>query len=352
MAAPKKAKVTTLPGNRAPAPSAISEALARSVKRVAPLWSLEHFVAVNPFLGFTEERFEHAARRVSLACDAQLLMPRSFYREELQAGRMQESDLCIALAQSPHLGEITLEAVLEGLQVECDSRSHVAISTCADIATQISGRDWSSLIVERVSHWASGYFDAGQAIWPSPFSDLRPYDAWRREMAIDCSDTVMGLGNAQELLAGLPKSPEALCAFVLRKLAVPEALLDLYLHRLLSSIGGWVAYARYQSWGQELAGESPKWVVDLLAIRLSWEWVLMQEFARDGAELAWRRAVLSQVANADIERPLNSDEIIDQIAQDAFELTWQREAINALAENESTPVGELLRPSTQAVFCI
>ncbi|MFT6772200.1 MAG: hypothetical protein ACJARU_002423, partial [Congregibacter sp.] len=41
-----------------------------------------------------------------------------------------------------------------------------------------------------------------------------------------------------------------------------------------------------------------------------------------------------------------------QIAQDAFELTWQREAINALAENESTPVGELLRPSTQAVFCI
>ncbi|WOJ94480.1 DUF2309 domain-containing protein [Congregibacter variabilis] len=350
MTAKKSATVSTFPGNRAPESSAIRAAISQSVKRVAPLWSLDHFVAVNPFLGFTDERFEHAARRVSLACDAQLLMPRSYYREALESGRMQERDLIAALAQSSHAGEVTLETVLEGLEEDRGSQS--ALATCADIAAHISDRDWPALVVERVSHWASGYFDAGQASWPSPFSDLRPYQAWRREMSIDCTDAVMGLSSAQETFAALPESPEELCEYALTKLAVPEALLDLYLHRLLSSIGGWVAYARYQSWGQELAGESPKWVVDLLAIRLSWELVLMQEFAQSGAELAWRRAVLSQVPSADIERPLNEDEVIDQIAQEAFELAWQRDAINALAANETDSLQKRGRPSAQAVFCI
>ncbi|EAQ96344.1 hypothetical protein KT71_13195 [Congregibacter litoralis KT71] len=352
MTAQKTATVTTLPGSRPPATSVVREALAQAVKRVAPLWSLDHFVAVNPFLGFTEERFEHAARRVSLACDAQLLMPRKFYREALESGRMAQSDIERALSQSAHGDTISLDALLEGLQKERDAQASKALTTCADVAATISGKDWSALIVERVSHWASGYFDAGQASWPSPFRDLRPYEAWRREASIDCSDTVMGLASAQDTIADLPDTPEALCEYALQKLAVPEALLDLYLHRLLASIGGWVAYARYQSWGQELAGESPKWVVDLLAIRLAWELVLMREMATEGAEIAWRRAVQSHVSSADLLRDLNKDEAIDQVLQEAFEHAWQRKAINALAANSSSPDAASARPSAQAVFCI
>ncbi|WOJ95487.1 DUF2309 domain-containing protein [Congregibacter brevis] len=350
----KTATVTRLHSNRSPESSVIREALSKSVKRIAPLWSLEHFVAVNPFLGFTDEPFDRAARRVSLACDAQLLMPRAFYREALRSGRMLTSDIESTLQQSSHAAETGLKTVMDALQKERDLDSRKALISCADVAQQISGHDWPATIVERVSHWASGYFDAGQASWPSPFRDLRPYEAWRREVAIDCSDTVMGLAEAQAIFAELPDTPEDVCEHVLQKLGVPEELLDLYLHRLLSSIGGWVAYARYQSWGQELAGESPKWVVDLLAIRLCWELVLLKELSTDGSEMAWRRALQLQRANADLMRSLSVDEAVDQVLQEAFEYAWQRQAIGALANSQAqeTTDGASARPSAQAVFCI
>jgi hypothetical protein len=41
----------------APAPTALESAIAEACERIAPLWPLKHFVAVNPFLGFTGQSF-------------------------------------------------------------------------------------------------------------------------------------------------------------------------------------------------------------------------------------------------------------------------------------------------------
>ena len=37
------------------------EFIAAACQKVAPLWPLSHFVAVNPFLGYTQQSFESAA---------------------------------------------------------------------------------------------------------------------------------------------------------------------------------------------------------------------------------------------------------------------------------------------------
>ncbi|MBS0244795.1 MAG: DUF2309 family protein, partial [Proteobacteria bacterium] len=34
-------------------------------RRIAPLWPLKHFVAVNPFLGFTQEPFAETCAKLS-----------------------------------------------------------------------------------------------------------------------------------------------------------------------------------------------------------------------------------------------------------------------------------------------
>lgn len=41
-------------GTIAPEPSAMGTAITRACGKIAPLWPLKHFVAVNPFLGFSD----------------------------------------------------------------------------------------------------------------------------------------------------------------------------------------------------------------------------------------------------------------------------------------------------------
>ncbi len=345
----ESAVVRHLPGNRPPAKPAVREAVASVVKRVAPLWPLDQFVAVNPFLGFAEERFEAASRRVSLACDGRMLMPVGFYRDALAEGRITAGDLQAAIARRDLGEQFRADDLQQYLTTGVDTESK-ALPHCAEVCGQISDQDWSGQVLERVSHWAAGYFDAGQASWPSPFAHLRPYSAWKQEAAIDCSDTILGLHGAQEQLGQLPDSPEALCEYALQRLAVPESLLELYLHRLLMSVGGWVAYARYQSWQQELAGNAPEFVVDLLAVRLAWELLLLRAYTDEGAELAWRRAINLALPQADTQRPLEREEWLKLLIHEAYEQAWERGAITALRGGGASAA--VRRPDAQAVFCI
>jgi uncharacterized protein YbcC (UPF0753/DUF2309 family) len=114
-------------------------------------------------------------------------------------------------------------------------------------------------------------------------------------------------------------------------------------------VAGWAAHARYRSWQQELAGEAPEGVLDLLAIRLAWELILYREYARDGAELAWRREIGSESRRPGIDAPLSREEELDLVAQEALESAWQRRLIASLCPREAA---DAARPAAQAVFCI
>lgn len=340
--------VHQFPRARGVSATLVSSALESAVKRVAPLWPLDHFVAVNPFLGFAEERFEHASRRVRLACDGRMLMAREFYAEALADGRLSDADLLAVVKR----GDAEFELADLHRHINSDSvASPDPLPTCATVCADITGQDWPMLVQERISHWAAGYFDAGQASWPSPFAQLSPFVAWKEEMRIDCSDTVLGLRQSQELLSQFPDDAREMCFYALQRLAVPDDALDLYLHRLLMTVGGWVAYTRYLGWQSELAGESLRHVLDLLAICLAWELMLVREYAGDGAELAWRREISAATAEAGLDTPMTREERLDLLVHEAFELAWQRGAITALRDGDAGGATKE-RPLAQAVFCI
>lgn len=349
MPAQQSATVTRLRDHRGLGSEVLNTSLQRAARRVAPLWPLDQFVAVNPFLGLSEEAFPTAARRVELACGGRLLMDRAFYRRAIDEGRIRDSDLAAVIVNAG-----------KGLAVSAaELKSHAAVPqraaaqtlhTCADIVSELDERDWSALVTERVTHWASGYFDAGQASWPSPFRDMRPWQAWLAESAIDCSDSALGLRRSQGLLATFPRDPVEFCSLALQRLAVPLPLLDLYLHRLLMDISGWAAYARFRGWQDELAGGEPRWVIDLLAVRLAWDLILFNEWEDRGAALRWRRLLADPetLAAARLE-PAEQDER-DLLLHQAYENAWQRQMIDAIR----TPTGAAQpeRPAAQIVFCI
>ena len=67
-------------------PTAVRAEIPRSVledacERIAPLWPLDRFVAVNPYLGLTDHRFDEAAALLAATVGARATLPASFYLE-------------------------------------------------------------------------------------------------------------------------------------------------------------------------------------------------------------------------------------------------------------------------------
>ena len=83
-----------------PSDAAIAEAAAGAAKAIAPLWPLKHFVAVNPFLGLAHRSFGDAAAVMARTAGARITMPRSFYAQAIDSGRVRDADLSDALART------------------------------------------------------------------------------------------------------------------------------------------------------------------------------------------------------------------------------------------------------------
>ena len=343
--------------------------LDRAVRRVAPLWPLKHFVAVNPFFGLADHDFSQAARRMARVAGARMTLPRSFYAEAIRTGRITDAHLEGALERA-HAGNagdpgrhdlLPREVVdLRARALAEDGQEHSPAEpapTVSDVATRTLGTDWSHFVVERISLWAGAYFDEGQAAWNTPFQDRSPWAAWRAEAEIDRTPEIMGLAGFREFVRELPEDPRGAVEAALARLQVPEEGLELYLHRLLMTVSGWAAWGRYRLWEAELYGRADDVMTHILAIRLAWEAALLERFSHQGLGEAWAAARSELDHDSDLSGPAG-DMQVDLVLQDAFELAWQEEMVgrfhrNAAARAEGAGTeGGTDRPAVQAAFCI
>jgi uncharacterized protein YbcC (UPF0753/DUF2309 family)/NADH:ubiquinone oxidoreductase subunit 5 (subunit L)/multisubunit Na+/H+ antiporter MnhA subunit len=336
----KPTLTSTAPTSAAPAsPEAIDAAVARLTHEVAPVWPLESFVAVNPFHALADRPFAEAAQVVARTTGARMTMPRSFYLDALAAGRFTEKHLTEAASC------MNLPNVLNRVR-QAPAETPSLVPSVTDVVTQLTGRDWTRTMVERIGAWAATYFDEGQASWPSPWKNEAPWAAFRAEAALDRTPELLGATGFRRFIAQLPTDATTAIRQALTRLSVPEAALDLYVGRLLASIGGWAAFARQKVWERELRGGESAVLVEVLAVRLAWEVALLESFAARGAEEAWANA------RADLRPAASNDEdlALDLALQRAYEAAWQERLVKDLATD--APAREPTRPSAQAAFCI
>ncbi len=64
-------------------------AIESACKRIAPTWPLDQFIAVNPYWGFVEQPMAVAAAHLGQLSGTSLLMPRSDYLAQWQAGAFE-----------------------------------------------------------------------------------------------------------------------------------------------------------------------------------------------------------------------------------------------------------------------
>lgn len=333
------------------APSRRSRVLAAAYdagRRIAPLWPLKHFVAVNPFLGLTALDFVQAAETMARTAGARMTMPRSFYADAIRSGRIADADLAAAIADAEAAPGLPAGiAELKAAAMVGTVSAALLLPTVADVASAVTGVDWAGLARDRISSWAAGYFDEGQAAWASAWRDLPPYAAWRAEMTADRTPEIMGLPHARRIAKDLPPTAEeAICEGV-AALGLDGTTLEDWFHRLLMSIGGWASFARYRVWQRELQGGRDAALTELLAVRLGWEVVILRALGGNAAVAAAWTAAREEIAAEHTPPPALA---VDSILQSAFERARQRELFATLRHGRSVPAPA--RGAVQAAFCI
>jgi len=343
--------------------SLIERASAGACKRIAPVWPLKGFVAVNPFLGFAGQPFPATCAMMHRVARVDMLMERAFYREALRTRAIGDEDLAAALEAAPR--DWQRPASVAELKVELardvgEKPKHVAhVASVAEVLDSLAGGDRNAsrtaFMTDEISKWCAAYFDDGQSAWRLPSRGLRPYPAWRASVRYDRNPETMGIARFRALVDALPDEPIAAIAAVVERLAVPARAVEEYLYQALLDISGWAAYARYLGWENELAGRADDTLVHLLAIRIVWGYALFAQRTDAAFNTAWLAAMAEAAAVPHDERlGEDRDLCVDLIVLDAYERSYQRQLIGQFAFNaaQASTARAVARPAFQAAFCI
>ncbi len=348
------------------APLALDAAIGAACNRIAPLWPLKHFVAVNPFLGFAERSFAATCATLKRVARTDMLMPRSFYQARVADGSVADVDLAAALEAAETSLDLPrdLPRDLTAFKQAAFAAPRAAnsppavVATVADVLEKLAKGDrfaaGTAFMIDEISKFCAGYYDEAQAAWKMPWRDLAPYAAWRASMRFDRNPEAMGVANFRQNVAALPEDAREAIAAIVAALGIPTRAVADYLHRALFDIQGWAAYVRYRVWDDALYGRRNEHMVELLAIRLAWGYALFKERNDKAFLAAWAEAM--QAAAATPEGELASAEpdlAIDIVLQNAFEIAYQRRLLQRLKANiAARPDVPLARKAVQAAFCI
>lgn len=312
-------------------------------KIIAPAWPLAATVAVNPFLGHSDESLATASEKLARATGFSATMPRSWYRGKVAAGEITDQDIDAAIGAGPESFKNLAAADIRALLAK-DGHIAERIPTIADLSAQASGIDWPGILTERITAWASSFFDEGQAFWISP-PGKSVYANWRAYAIHDLTSEILGLKGFGRRIADAPDQAHSVILRATERLGISEDEAPGYYHQLLMSLGGWGQYGRYKLWMAELAGAQDDIMLDLLAIRLAWEEALFAQYHSAVAD-DWETAK----ARHSGEVIANDDQQLDALMQEACERAEQRRLANILRSNAACESVD--RPAMQVAFCI
>jgi len=301
---------------------------------------------------------------LGLLAGTSLTMPRSWFRAELAAGRLAARHVRAAAAAAGHPElEAEVLAVLEADDVPDPAPTRMALVTdVRDLGGgPLAGRTWTELVVHQISQHCAAHFDEWQASWaPVARGDL--FGTWRVDPSVTHGFRWRhGRERVRALLHSLPTSPSDAIAVMLRDLELDPTVRAAYLTAALASVNGWAAWCAYQRWQVRLAGadvdgrgERDDQIVELLAIRVAWDWLLADDLCDHPATepAVSTQAVRRWAASwADVHTRVaerRDEQRIDWTLQDAVERAHQDTIIRGLP----TVVPPAAPPDVQAVFCI
>ena len=341
----------------------LRSAIRLACDRVAPVWPLRNFVAVNPFLGFTDQSFETTCATMERVNRTSMLMPRAFFLDALHAGDITHTDIAEALASAPDYWNLppTTEAFLDEVArppETQDERPHV-VATIAEILDELYAGDKQAsrtdFMIAEISRFCAAYFDDGQAVWRAPWRNLPLYPAWRRAMRHDGNPEAFGIKAFRKTIAALPDDPVETIGRIVELLGIPPHAQPDYFYRALFDIRGWAGFVRQSIWHGTPESRLDNALTHLLALRLAWGYTLFVGLDDPALRRAWSEAMDRAT------RAWPNDDVTlipglahDLVLQSAYERAQQHTHVSALRQDTPEKVHSTAddRPAVQAAFCI
>lgn len=331
--------------------SEIKNILGRGSEKIAPLWSLENFVAVNPYLGLADMEFEAAMDFLYKSGRVRATLPESYFLEALQQGRLTKEDIKKALEENTLGIDHDVAQFLEAIRSKNILHGEGPyIRSLSDVAAEINSKKWDRFMVDRISFWASAYFDKHQAIWDTAEEDITLFAAWKREAEVDYSPEAMGLKGFRKFIKKMPDDYLEAAALAWQALEIPADLQDLYLNNLLMKMNGWIGFAARMDWDARLAGQQSNVVEEFLAVLLVWEMSLKKLLDYPSLEQAWLQA-RSQAELMVINEEYDQKLAYQMILQNAFDKANQRAIMEKINQQQPKPSKDKT-VKAQAIFCI
>ena len=338
---------------------AVADVTQTACARIAPLWPLKNFVAVNPFVGLSDHDFLDACALVRRVTHGAMTMPLGYYARQWQLKQIGETDLQRALeiaaqtwpaAHARSIQGFTPETLVTALQTM--NLGHLApddaILTVADALDAHYGSDWCGFLRDEISKWCSAYYDGGQASWKMPWRDQPLFEAWRAAAGCDANPEMFGLKNFRALVAQMPAEPQAAIESALQRLGISADSAPDFLHRQLMFVAGWSGYVQYQARETKLYGGHDDSLSHLLAILLIHEVALYEGHAAADFRALWQENLDDLAAPTPA---FSAPEItVPALWQLAAESAYQNALIARLQTTSCR--AQATRPAVQMVFCI
>jgi uncharacterized protein YbcC (UPF0753/DUF2309 family) len=364
----------------------VAKAIAAVSGIVPPVWPLEDYVAVNPFLGLSAARFLDArgqlrsVRNCEMLPTARHLLARYEKGDITVADAEQAARQCVEEYPDLYAGIplATLVAALQDAAV-AEATGHASTEaerrfrTVAEQLDRIQGSSWSSHIITDISRICAAHYDQGQAAWPSPWRHLPLYEAWREQTRLSRRMDWLGIKDFRTFVDRLPADPEAAVATLLDMLGIPERHWRAFMLCQLFSVAGWASYLRYRLWEAQAvdSGTFDEHVVGLLAMRLAYDVALAASHpevlvspgslypAGEPAEAAALGSGCDASAGGAAGGPVTSDLVpvprsilARYLFQVAGEVAYRRSLTSTLRCSSATPPAATARKTLQMVFCI
>lgn len=317
----------------------LDHAITEALERIPPLWPLEHFVAVNPFMGFTKRPFAEACGVLRRTVGKAPVQEPEEYLAAWHAGRITRDDLLLVTDET-----WSEQRLLEMIANTGNQTVVHPIATFADLLDEtLPHAHWSGFISEEIAKWCAVHFDRNQTTWVSPWRHMGLFVAWKAAAAEDRKPETFGLPGFRAFVRALPDDPKKVILHCLTQLDPQQVELADFLHRQLSHISGWAGHVRYLVREDQMRGNENPALVELLAICLAYDAALHRAFGSDPQIAAsWR--------NQKVRVPQDSfDEALARW-QRAYEAGFQRKLAADLIAQPSQALVD--RPRLQAVFCI
>lgn len=279
-----------------------------------------------------------------------MVMPRDFYRKQFQRGTFGASHLTEALRRAD-ASESTDEIISEmESNAPVSSRVPMVTSIFDQHRDLVHAMSVSTFARNSLSQHCASYFDYSQSAWQSQHKK-NLYQSWRAFAGEDLSlRLLMGFPTMRGFSRALPDAPADLVNLALERLRVPAWAVEEYLTALLMDINGWAAWCAYQRWQAQLHNQSDDHLVQLLAIRLSWDYFIFDHLLSEADQREWWKAW--EAFEHEHQRN-NCSASVDWILQEAMEIAYQESLCATIASGAAQPATlHHDSPAAQVVFCI